>query len=427
MKRRLLGVTIICVLGISLMLGTSSLGAQEITLSFWDRETAVTGPATEALIAGFEKENPNIHIEWRKVPYDQYDDLAKMAYLVGEGPDLGSVCSMYTTWELLEKGCIMDLTDWYREYGDRFPLAADPYIKSPGGVYCTIPLAMHTMKHIFYNVEILENYGIAVPMNSWGEFLEACETLKNQGVTPATMGAKEYAPCEHWWQMFLTETVGAAEINSMLYRKDPDKGPRWTDPGWIRSLKYFLELFQRGYISKEAVTIGWASSILPFTTGKVAFFFDGSWLAGMLPPEFNWGFFEFPHIIGELGYTRNDGVVAYMSQVQVASTAPRDAAFKFLEYWTRPENQKVRWEKVKEIPATIGAVDPKEFDPYTRACVEFAETCTGSYPWISAVLPPEVGLDALGNGYGSLITGETTIPELSEKLEEVHQRVLREE
>lgn len=85
MKRKLL----IIILGILVLLVGISYADSNVTLNFWMPGQEPTIKATmEGIIAKFEKENPNIKINYSQIPWNEYPVKLNTAYSGGVAPDV---------------------------------------------------------------------------------------------------------------------------------------------------------------------------------------------------------------------------------------------------------------------------------------------------------------------------------------------------
>ncbi len=426
-KVRWLSCSMVCLVVLGLILLTVPSFGQKVTLTWWTQYNAENyREAAEYIIDIFEKENPDVKIAHRIMPNIQADEIVRTAFAGGNPPDLSIEEDSYTAIKMFNKGQIRDLTDWYAQYGDRFPPGVDTWVKH-GDRYFVVPTNFGTLAHMFYDVKTLEKLGIAVPTD-YDEFLDACETIKGEGLIPIGFGNKDGWPGLHWFGQLASETLGAAGVNAIIDRTDPDAGPRWTDPGFVRAIRYFEELQKRGYFPEGAGMMEYDAGKMQHLSGRAPFFFTGSWYESFdFGPEFEWGFFRFPHIPGEVGYTRNDGLVAYLSNLQVSTACENpELAYKFLEVFTRPEVMHDSWfEMTSQIPAAIGAVAPEELSKFQNATIEFAENNTGIYPWLEVWLPPAVGFGGIYNGTTAISAGVMTAVEFGQSVEKAHEEELR--
>ncbi|TKJ47744.1 hypothetical protein CEE34_02215 [Candidatus Aerophobetes bacterium Ae_b3a] len=421
MKAKCLIGFMVCTIVIG-SIGSISLYAQKTTVNFWSQYNRPADKnAVEYIMDIFEKENPDVKIAHRIMPNLEADQMLRTAFAGGNPPDVSISEDPYTMVKTFLAGQLADLTEWYEQYGDRFSEGAKLSFRTDGR-YFGIPTTMVTEAHMFYNKKLAETLGIAEPQD-YDEFLEACETAKGHGFTAVGLGNQGGWPGLHWYQAFLGETVGAEMVNTIINRSEPDVGPKWTDPGFVSAARYFDELHKRGYVSEGVAMMSYDASKMEYLGGKALFFFTGSWYTSFdFPPDFEWGFFRFPHIVGEVGYSRNDGTVDYLAKLQVASaTANLDLALKFLEVFSRSEVMYSSFFKFGgHMPAVIGAVPAEELGDFQKAAIAFMQETTGSYGFIETQMPPAVGFGGLYNGTTAISAGEMTPLEFAQNLEKIH-------
>jgi len=427
MQKRIGKVLVCSSLVVCLMAGLTSFGGAETTLSLWDQKNSPKErEAVEYIIGIFEKEYPEVKITRRIMPNLEADQMVRMAFAGGTPPDLSECQDPYTMVKYFQKGLTMDLTEWYKEYGDRYPLGVKSAMNFDG-YYIAVPMAELVTMAVFYNKKLLADLGLTEPEN-YGEFCQALEAAKARGLTPIPIGTKAGWPGLHIYQHFLRETVGAATINDMIFRTDPNKGPRWTDPGFVRAAKYVDEMRQNGYFSKGAAMSSFDAGKMEWLGGRGPFFITGSWVPSFdFPPGFEWDFFWFPHIVGELGYYRNDDYIDLFASLQVSSTTSHpELCLDFLEVWTRPEVQHKAWFEIANfIPVVKGAAPEEELSKFQKAQLELSKHNTGTYHAMDCWMPPAVGFGALYSDMTALFAGEITPIELGKHMEKVHVEELK--
>lgn len=426
MKTRWVSIIVLWVLVLILGVGASSVYGQKVTIELWDQ---MNGPGPRAamdyIIDLFEKENPNVSIGHRRLPNVEADEIVRMAFAGGNPPDISETQDYFTSKKLLEAGKIIDLNDWFAEYGDRFPAAAQALVDHKGD-YWAVPLAFFTVNHIFYNKTLAKELGFTEPRD-YDEYLRICEKVKNQGVTPQVFGNKDAWPGDNLFCVYAMKTMGIERYRAMIDRKDPEEGPRWTDPDVIRAAQYLRDYGERGYFTKGAAVTDYEASKMLFFGGKGLFLQTGSWYMDFqIPPNFEWGFFEFPSPIGEIGYTRRDTNLDYLTKFQVASTTSHpELALKFLEVLSRPD---VQYEAVFKImnmlPAVMKNVPVEELTEFQSAVMELAQNATGAWGDLAVHLPPGLGFGWLFEGNKAMIEGQITPLEFVQKAEEIHKEEL---
>ena len=189
MKARWSSSIIICLLLLSLVAGTAPLYGEKVTINFWSQYNRPADKnAAQYIIDLFEKEDPDVKIAHRIMPNLEADQILRTAFAGGNPPDVSISEDPYTMVKTFLAGKLVDLTGWYDQYGGRFSEGAKLSFRI-GGKYFGIPTTMLTEGHMFYNKKLARTLGIAEPQH-YDEFLEACETAKDQGLTPIGLGNK---------------------------------------------------------------------------------------------------------------------------------------------------------------------------------------------------------------------------------------------
>ncbi len=87
MNHRRIAVPILVLVAL-LAIGATSVGAAKTTLTYWTHSHPPMVELTKKLIAEFEKENPDVKIEYTAVPNDQFFTKMLTAMSTGTGPDV---------------------------------------------------------------------------------------------------------------------------------------------------------------------------------------------------------------------------------------------------------------------------------------------------------------------------------------------------
>ena len=62
---------------------------------------------------------------------------------------------------------------------------------------------------LFYSRSTLQKVGLQPPVN-WSELLQSCKILRQHGITPLVLGAKEYWPALAWFDYLNLRLNGLA-------------------------------------------------------------------------------------------------------------------------------------------------------------------------------------------------------------------------
>lgn len=287
---------------------------------------------TEVLPQLVKEKWPNVTLEVTKLPDDNYYTTLKSRLSSGECPDIILTQPMYaganSCYTLAEAGYLAPLNDlkWAENMSD---LAAVTY--EDDIVTCTAGVSI---LGTYYNKDMFAECGITEEPQTWDEFLDVCETLKENGHQPIIMGDKDmYVMQFGLYQIACNEIYSQnADYDEQLRTGDTS----FTDEGtWDKVLEMYNELYDKGYIdSSQTLGIGASQAIQAFIDGEAAMTFDGSFNAPALLAEgaagaFERGYFPIPSESGD-NYTAtclSAGYSIYSGSEYV------DECKELLDYW----------------------------------------------------------------------------------------------
>lgn len=138
-------------------------------------------------IEEFEAENPGIHIEADFIQNAGYTAGIKIRLLGGEKLDVFDTWSpsLFQEFRTLNQNVYLDLTG--SPFLEQFlPNTLLP-VTIDGKVY-GVPEVMHS-DGLLYNKRMFRELGLEVPQ-TWDEFIEVCESLKEEGIIPIAMDSE---------------------------------------------------------------------------------------------------------------------------------------------------------------------------------------------------------------------------------------------
>ncbi len=328
---------IISMLVMMFLLGGITMAAssnEDITITMlWSGTPYENDFETEQLPKLVHEAFPNITLESTKLPDDQYYTVLKTKLASGEAPDIILVQPGYAgangVITLAEAGLLAPLTDIesLKYFG---PQARDVFTYN-GNVY-GMPGGLSILG-TYYNKDIFQKYNLKFPSN-WDEFLVACETLKENGVTPIVMGDKD-----NYVMQFGLYQIGA----NGHYKKNPDYDQdlrtgesHFTDQGtWDAILEKYKVLYDNDYIITSSFGLSAQQGIQKFIDGEAAMIFDGSFNIGAIRAkgavDFERGYL--PLAANEPGKDTYASVAIAAGPAITASSDHIDAAKKILDLW----------------------------------------------------------------------------------------------
>ena len=382
-------------------------------LSEWTDGGSATSIA--ATLKAWNAANPSTPISQRSIGNEDFATASRTAMSGAEPPDILQFEGFADTADYAKAGKLVDLTSWWNAHKSQFALADSPGFSRAcdhqGKVYC-VPLSANAQSVLFYNKDILDKYGIAVP-KTYDDFLSASATLKDKGVIPLAMGDKDGWPGAQLWMTYVAQLCGTTAADSAVDRT----GAKWTDPCFEKAAQMVLDLQEKGYFGQGAVSDDYNAMTSLFLAGRAAFISTGSWFIGSwqtTKPPFNVGAEYMPAINGA---AFADDKVAYGGDVVSIPTGGENhaAALNFLTFLTSQSQAQV-WASNYYFSSVKGAVDatgPAE----VKTLYSETATAKNTLASLDLQLPPAVGQTSLYNLGQSLIGGKTTAEEFGTQLE----------
>ncbi|MEV0179402.1 ABC transporter substrate-binding protein [Streptomyces sp. NPDC050625] len=364
--------------------GQSSSGAdddasKDTTINFWHAWSAPNEVAgIKALIAGFEKAHPNIHVN---VVGNMTDDKINQALRTGgdRAPDVISSFTTNNVGKFCSSGALVDLNPFFKKSGidpeATFPKAMNEYTQFDGN-RCSVPL-LGDAYGLYYNKTAFEKAGIAAPPKTWSEFeADAKKLTISQGDSYKQLG---FMPNYHGWES-TTEHYFAQF--SPTYFDSSGKSDLAKDPAFEAGFKLQKKLvdelggFQK--LEKFRSTLGdeWGAKH-PFHTGQVAMQLDGEWRLGMAEeakPKFEIGVAPLP-VPDDQADQYGKGYITGTIAGIAATSKKQNAAWELVKYMTTDTDAVVGFSNaIHNVPSTLTALkSPKlKYDPRFKTFLDIA-------------------------------------------------------
>ena len=336
-----------------------SMDTTPVTITVWDYYGEAT-PVKPAL-DGFQKEYPWITVKYEALDWDSMNEKFAVGVAAGAAPD---VATLDMTWipTLASNGVLEDLSTVSGGMLNGAPIAeqynagADEAMRYDGA-YVTMLFDFDAYA-LYYRADLFEKKGIAVP-KSWDELRAAAKTLAedtNGDGKPDKSLYQVWPDTFHYSQFLfqnggaiLTEDLAAAAFNSQ-------EG--------VSALEFNTSFIDDGSGIYWGPDQG--DQMAGFKDGTLAMFQNGPYMMGVLKsgaPEMAgmWKVATAPFSKQPGSYLGGTGL-----GIPVAA-AHKDAAWLFVSYMLRPEQQIGVYTYAGAAPATNAALDSPELtkaDPY---------------------------------------------------------------
>ena len=279
---------------IALLAAVAGIGAQTVTITYWQYFYESKVKLVDELIKNFEKANPGIKVEQVTFPYESFNQKVAASIPAGEGPD---VITLFYGWlpMYVKAGYLQELpkTDFNKAYFDKtyYPFVAESV--DFGGKYYSAPTAVRTLA-LIWNKKLFREAGLDpnVPPKTLDELAAFAHTLSkydNQGnLIQAGLAMQPTGQGHSWIREVLFRQFGNVPY-STDYRK-----VSYADAKGAEALKWYTDLI----VGKDKV--GYPNfatdDVTAFKAGKAAMNIDGSFRIATLNAvkDLEWGVAELP-------------------------------------------------------------------------------------------------------------------------------------
>ena len=311
-----------------------------VTIRFWGmgREGEVVGE----LVPEFERQNPGIRVDVQQIPWSAAHEKVLTAFVGGATPD---VAQLGNTWvpEFQALDALEDLGPWAArstvvEQPDYFPGIWDTNVID-GRAY-GIPWYVDT-RVLFYRPDLLAQAGYPEPPQTWEAWRDALRRMK------ARMGPDRYPillPTNEWPQ----PVILGMQAGAPLLREDGRYG-HFRDPRFRRGFEFYVSLFREG-LAPTVSASEISNRYQEFARGNLAMVITGPWEIGeftnRVPPEIPWATAPLPGPDGP-----GSSLAGGASLVIFRASPRKEAAWRFIEFLSRPENQLRFYRLTGDLPA----------------------------------------------------------------------------
>lgn len=386
--------------------GGSAADDGTVEITFWHNSTTGDGKAYwQSAADAYMEENPNVKITITAIQNEDMDGKLQTALQdPNSAPDIFMGRGGQKLYEVVEAGQAKDLTDLLSDTVKEQMSAALESSTYDGRTYA-VPQSV-LPGGLWYSKDLFAQAGITETPTTWDEFADAVQKLKDAGITPIAVGAKDAWPAAHWWYWFALRECSVDAFTTAQESKD------FSDSCWLRAgedVQNLIDLdgFNEGFLTTSAQQ-GASSSAGLIANHMAAMELMGGWDPGVirdLTPDgealADLGYFAFPTIDG--GEGDSTAIMGGVDSMAVGEWAP-DEAVDFLNFVSEKEWQEKYAEAFATIPASKeaqGAVT----DPALQQCLEAYNNASSVSIWLDTMLGQNIG-NALNEGVVNMLAGE---------------------
>lgn len=376
-------------------------------------------PYFEEVVKEFEAQNPDIKIDMEAIADEPIKDKLRVILGGNEVPDIMFSWSGEFARKFVRAGAALDLTPYLEEdtaWKDSFiPASLQPF--SSDDKNYGIPLRFNG-KFFVYNKEIFDKYNLQAPQ-TWDEFMNVLETLKQGGETPIILGNESPWAAIHYLTG-LNQKMVAQDVRMNDY--NPRSG-EFTDPGYVKAMEMFAELNQKGYLMDNVNSSSHDMAKQYFFTGEGGIMYveleEFQNVEDSLSANCN--FFQMPAISEGKG-NQNYITGAPDGFIVSSKTEHPEEAIKFLKFLTSKENAIKLAEQIGWPSPIDGATNP---DTALQQVVEGVDTmkqAEGMAEWLDTDVHAKVADVYLAN-IQLLLDGSKSPEEIIKEVQAVAKEV----
>lgn len=255
--------------------------ADQVTLSFWS--WLPTTDQSEEMIAEFEKQNPDIKIDYTRTEQDDYFEKLQVAMASGTGPDLfglttGTMTEQYAPFAEDMSG-LGD--EYWSDWKDTISETAVEQCTTEDGTVVGMPLLVAGMTDLLYNKTLMDECGIEKVPTTYEELKDAAAKAKEKGYVCVAAGAADDWVNSDWFVQISNEFEEGA-----VYEAEKGERP-WTDQCFVDTMTAWQNLFNDGIFEDGALGVATYPDARDqyFFARKSIFFLTGSWHLGPISPS----------------------------------------------------------------------------------------------------------------------------------------------
>ncbi|AMG83109.1 hypothetical protein AXH82_06780 [Microbacterium sp. PAMC 28756] len=267
----------------------------------------------------------------------------------GTAPDLFRSSPGYSSpssvLNLQAEGNLMDLSD--QPWAEFVPESFNSLQQADGGTYA-FPTYGQAML-AFYNTTLFADLGIEVP-TTWSEFIEACETLKDAGKVPISLGLAD-SYIAQFTPLALAATLVDGLEPDFYDRLEAGETSFVESEGWREVLEKTFGLIEDGYTTPSPLGMPGDPAMQQVGNGEAGMVIMPSAASPVLAGMMAGGEDEMGNFAVPATDDASETYVAFSPDYLVVNAKAKNpaTALAFLEYIAEPEN-------ISSIAAATGSI-----------------------------------------------------------------------
>ena len=273
---RILALTLVAAMALSMALGGTALAQGKKTLNvwhLWTTESDANAKSFNIVLKEWQALHPDVEVVIDATENEAYKTKLKTAMAANEVPDVFFAWGGGFAKPFVEAGQVLALDDYLADgTKDRLLGGALDNVTYGGKTYGLT--FIQWVGTLYCNKEMFDLNGVAIPTTN-EELMAAVEAFKAKGIVPFTVGAKDGWPAMFYQNVYAVRTAGAKLSNEAL-----SGATTFNAPEFVASAKYLDDLVKAGAFDPGALALTYDEAKIPFLAGQVPMLYQGSWFAG---------------------------------------------------------------------------------------------------------------------------------------------------
>ncbi|WP_306026212.1 ABC transporter substrate-binding protein [Oceaniradius stylonematis] len=400
------------VLATTMMAGSAS--ASELVITFDDLNPAPKA-AFEAAVEAFRAANPDIEVTANNGDREAHKNTIRSA-LQNDAPDVITWYPGNRMAPFVDAGLFMDISDlWASDPNLSQHFEAIKPTMSRDGKQWGVPYSYYQWG-VYYRKDIFDKLGLSEP-TTWDEMLAACDVMKENGVTPFTIGTKFLWTAAGVFDYLNLRTNGY-EVHNALTAGEI----KYTDDRIRATFANWETMLERCSFVDNHATMSWQEALAPFANGDAAMYVMGNFAvagmkdAGLTDEQID--FFQFPEITPGLPRAEEAPADAFFIPANATNV---ENAKKFLAFVASPEVQ-AEWNKaIGQLPPNSAAAI-NEDDKFIVEGMETLSTASGLAQFYDRDAPAAMAQAGM-EGFQRFMLDPSTLDEVLTELDRVQGEV----
>ncbi len=377
--------------------------------------TSDPGPkqAFEELVERFEAGNPDVEVELNIFDHEGFKTTVRN-FLTSEQPDIITWFAGNRMKTFVDRDLLEDVSDVWADNGLNDTFVSSKSALTVDGRQFGVPYSYYQWG-VYYRKDIFDNLGLTAPA-TWDEFMAVNATLKENDVTPITIGTKFLWTAAGWFDYL------DVRINGLDFHLDLAAGNvPYTDDRVRAVFARWQELIDNEYFIANHASYSWQEAQAFMFQGDAAMYLIGNFFVPFFPDDLadSIDFFPFPVIDANIPIYED----APTDTVHIPKGAKnKEDARKFLAFVAQADNQ-------AEINALLGTLPPNNEaeiadDRFLQAGFELLSNAAGTAQFFDRDTDPEMAKIGM-EGFQEFMVKPDRVDAILERLEKARQRIYK--